>query len=71
MFSGGSDAIDSSPQGYDPELSARPMRRAVASRDRGPIAGMLLQGELGPAPSPLSASEQRLRDRRRAVRRAG
>ncbi|MBL8741764.1 MAG: ATP-dependent Clp protease ATP-binding subunit, partial [Myxococcales bacterium] len=34
--------------GYDPELGARPMRRAVARLIEGPIAEMLLRGELGP-----------------------
>ncbi len=45
-----SDAIELllSSGGYDPELGARPMRRAVARLIEGPIAEMLLRGELGP-----------------------
>ena len=34
--------------GYDPELGARPMRRAVARLIEGPIAEMLLRGQLLP-----------------------
>jgi ATP-dependent Clp protease ATP-binding subunit ClpC len=34
--------------GYDAELGARPMRRAIARLVEAPIAEMLLKGELAP-----------------------
>ena len=33
--------------GYDPDLGARPMRRAIARLVEGPIAEMILRGEIG------------------------
>jgi ATP-dependent Clp protease ATP-binding subunit ClpC len=59
--------------GYDPELGARPMKRAIARLVEAPIAEMILRGELGRGDVALVDAEGDtvLIDAVRAKRRAG